>query len=128
MGLKIKINDYETAKFVSMNVDYNEDINVLLSRIIKYWKKQGEFVLMHEETNTIYEFYGDYWHGNPKRFILTDINKRTKTTFGELYKNTLQKEKDIRELGYNLVVIWESDWKKICKSIRTIQQKFKSLH
>jgi hypothetical protein len=28
------------------------------------------------KTNTIYEFYGDFWHGNPKIFRTTDINPR----------------------------------------------------
>ena len=26
--------------------------------------------------NTVYEFHGDYWHGNPKRFASEDINIR----------------------------------------------------
>jgi len=81
-----------------------------------------------EETNTIYEFHGDYWHGNPNKFISTEINKSTKTTFGELYQNTLEREQQIRDLGYNLVIMWEHDWNKINKSIRVLQRKFKSLH
>ena len=49
----------------------------------------------------------------------------TGKTFGELYKNTLQKEKLIQELGYNLVVIWEYDWLKLNISMRTLQRKFR---
>ncbi len=78
------------------------------------------------ETNTIYEFHGDYWHGNPKIH-----NKEDKTyfheTFGELYEKTIKKEKLIKSLGYNLVVMWESDFNKINKSIRILQKKFRSL-
>ena len=29
-----------------------------------------------KETNTIYEFHGDFWHGNPKIFTLDEINKK----------------------------------------------------
>jgi len=29
-----------------------------------------------------------------------------------LYENTIQREQALRSLGYNLVVIWESEWKK----------------
>lgn len=61
-------------------------------------------------TNTIYEFWGDYWHGNPVRFNSADINKRNKFTFGELYNMTLNKRQLILENGYKLVEIWESDW------------------
>lgn len=76
-------------------------------------------------TNTIYEFHGDFWHGNPKKYNINDINVINKKTFGELYKNTLLREEKIKSLGYNLVVMWESDWNKINKSIKTLQQQFK---
>lgn len=59
-------------------------------------------------TNTIYEFYGDYWHGNPKRFDGKDMNKHIKITFGELYEKTMKKEKLLMEAGYKLVTQWEN--------------------
>ncbi|MGZ8924644.1 MAG: DUF7487 domain-containing protein [Nitrososphaeraceae archaeon] len=62
------------------------------------------------ETNTIYEFHGDYWHGNPMLFEPQVFNDSTKCTMGDLYKKSLIKEKIIRDLGYNLVVKWESDY------------------
>lgn len=65
--------------------------------------------------NIIYEFYGDFWHGNPKLYDQTKINSATKTTFGELYNKTINKEKLIKEAGYNLITIWENDFKKINK-------------
>jgi len=79
-----------------------------------------------KETNTIYEFHGDYWHGNPKKFNSDDYNKTTKCTFGELYKKTLEREQMIKNLGYNLVIIWENDWRKINKYIKILQQKFRN--
>ena len=78
------------------------------------------------DTNTIYEYNGDYWHGNPKIFQPDDLNKTTKCTHGELYQKTLKKEEDIRMLGYNLVTMWESDWLRITNSIRNFQKKFRS--
>lgn len=61
-------------------------------------------------TKTIYEFYGDYWHGNPDVFDPHKINPSNKKTFGELYKRTLLKEAIILGDGYNLVSIWEADF------------------
>ena len=82
-----------------------------------------------EETNTIYEYHGDYWHGNPKKYNPNKINIVSNKTFGELYQNTLNKEKQIKEMGFNLITIWESDWIKLNKYIRILQQKFrKSIH
>ena len=61
-------------------------------------------------TNTVYEFNGDFWHGNPNRYASNELNKVIKLTFGELYKKTLQKENRLRELGYNVISIWETDF------------------
>ncbi len=62
-------------------------------------------------TNTVYEFHGDYWHGNPKIYDSEKYNDVSGFTFGELYQKTISKENLIKSLGYNLVVIWESDYK-----------------
>lgn len=63
------------------------------------------------KTNTIYEFLGDYWHGNPKKYKPNEINKRIKKTFGELYKETMSRIKLFEENGYNVKYIWERDYK-----------------
>jgi Zn finger protein HypA/HybF involved in hydrogenase expression len=63
------------------------------------------------KTNTVYEFYGDFWHGNPYKYKPDDINVINHKTFGELYQNTIFREKEIRKY-YNLVTIWESDLKR----------------
>lgn len=62
------------------------------------------------DTNTIYEFNGDYWHGNPAVYNPADIHPLIKRTFGEIYNQTLEKEKLIKEAGFNLVVMWEHDF------------------
>lgn len=77
-----------------------------------------------EEINTIYEFHGDYWHGNPKIYKEDDTTYFGKK-FGELYQKTIDREKLIKAKGYNLVVMWEYDWKRINNAIKTLQQKFK---
>jgi len=64
-------------------------------------------------TNTVYEFYGDFWHGNPSLYKCNDLNARNKKTFGELYQKTIDREKLIKEAGYVLITIWENDWKNI---------------
>jgi hypothetical protein len=64
-------------------------------------------------TNTVYEFYGDYWHGNPKKFKAEDINPSNNIAFGELYKRTIERANLIKSAGYKLISIWESDFKLI---------------
>ena len=63
-----------------------------------------------KETNTVYEFHGDYWHGNPNKYTPEHINTTINCTMGELYQKTLKREQHIRDLGYNLIVKWESDF------------------
>jgi hypothetical protein len=64
------------------------------------------------KTNTIYEYNGDYWHGNPnnEKFNFKSIHPTIHKTYEELYRNSLKKEAKIRELGYNLIIMWEKDW------------------
>jgi hypothetical protein len=77
------------------------------------------------ETNTIYEFHGDYWHGNPKIHSFSDTTHFHKT-FGELYEKTLERENKIKLLGYNLVTMWESNWKQLNKAVKKLQMKYRN--
>ena len=61
---------------------------------------------LHKQSNTIYEYYGNFWHGNPKIYNQQDINKVNKKSFGKLYQQTLKRENLIKSAGYNLVVKW----------------------
>lgn len=60
-------------------------------------------------TNTVYEYWGDFWHGNPDVFP-SGNNARNQIPFATLYKNTVDKKIKIIESGFNLVDIWESDF------------------
>lgn len=62
------------------------------------------------KTNTVYEFYGDYWHGNLNRYAGNYYNCILNLTMKEIYQKTIEREKSIKELGYNLVIMWESDF------------------
>src|SRR5271165_5310284 len=68
-------------------------------------------------TNTVYEFYGDYWHGNPSKYDKHKTNPKTKTTYNELYQDTILREKKLIKAGYNIISIWESDYKQYLKKI-----------
>lgn len=68
----------------------------------------------HAKSNTIFEFYGDAFHGNPKVYKSTDTPHpfRRHKTAKELYLATVRKEQTLLALGYNLVTKWESDYRK----------------
>lgn len=58
------------------------------------------------ETNTVYEFWGDFWHGNPAVYCSTDINPIAKKTYGQLYEETQTKRNLILHTGYKLIEQW----------------------
>jgi hypothetical protein len=64
------------------------------------------------QTNTVYEFWGDFWHGNPEVFDPSEVNKMLGKTFKELYEKTMDKRMRIFKAGFKLIEIWENDWDK----------------
>lgn len=108
-------------KYYNINIQHmgnsNQEHRIKNTR----WKADGYCKV----NNTIYEFHGDFWHGNPKCYLETDKNNVSNKTMGYLYKKTLEREQKIKDLGYDLIVMWEYDWIKINKSITKLQQKFR---
>jgi len=77
------------------------------------------------ETNTVYEFNGDYYHGNPLFYDPSKLNKLSKLTYGFLYQRTVQKHIDLEKFGYKVISIWESEFikQKFGKLIRNYNYK-----
>lgn len=95
----------ETAWLDSLNVDQkfrNKQINVE-GKILKV----DAFV---PTSNTVYEFWGDFFHGNPRTFEPDAINPRTKTTYKELFEKTQEKRTIIVSNGFKLIEMWEDEW------------------
>jgi hypothetical protein len=107
------------SKYYNINIQHAENGNEY--KILNIGKADGYC----EKTNTIYEYHGDFWHGNPKKYNSNCINKKNGKTFGELYEKTLKREQQIKDMGFNLITIWESDWIKLNKCIKILQKKFK---
>jgi len=64
-----------------------------------------------EKTNTIYEFYGDVFHGNLELYEEDEqCHPFSDECAGNLYMKTIQREQKIKKLGYNLVTIWERNF------------------
>jgi len=63
-------------------------------------------------TNTVYEFLGDFWHGNPARFDPQEVNPRTSEKYGVLYRRTMRRLERLRREGYTVVHIWEGEFKE----------------
>lgn len=115
-------------RFTTAYKPYSEKAIVWLEQIsqrqqiyIRHAKNDGEYSTIingrrvyfdgyDPATHTVYEFYGDYWHGHPSRFPPDNLHPKTGTTYGELYQKTLDREDLIRSAGYKLVTIWEHEY------------------
>jgi len=64
------------------------------------------------QTNTVYQFHGCFWHGCPKCYTDGEtINTVNKEKMEDLLEKTTERSKQIKDGGYNLVEIWECEWK-----------------
>jgi hypothetical protein len=64
-------------------------------------------------TKSVYEFYGDFWHGNINIYNKDDFNNVSKKKFIDLYMRTLERESELIENGYKVISIWEKEFKKL---------------
>ena len=73
------------------------------------------------------EFHGCYWHGCPQCY--PDRQKKNNIandTFEMLYLRTLEKSRRIREMGYNLIEMWECDFREILR--KQLFMEIKQIH
>jgi Zn finger protein HypA/HybF involved in hydrogenase expression len=70
-----------------------------------------------DKSKTVYEYYGDFWHGNPLIYNPNEINPRSKLSMGELFNNTKKAEILLQTSGYNIITMWEKDWKEMRKKL-----------
>ena len=106
--------------FSKKQIDWINSIMNNESIIIRYaLSPEGEFKIPGvgkvdgycSSSNTVYEYHGDFWHGNPSRYDPEEINPITKKSYGKLYEKTVLREQKIKDLGYHLIVKWETDIK-----------------
>jgi G:T-mismatch repair DNA endonuclease (very short patch repair protein)/predicted RNA-binding Zn-ribbon protein involved in translation (DUF1610 family) len=74
--------------------------------------------------NLIIEYFGDYWHCNPKKYESDFFNKKKGKFAWELWDYDKKKIDLIKSYGYNLEVVWEGDLKLDNKLINIILQKY----
>ena len=72
------------------------------------------------ELDTVFEFYGDYWHAHPDQF--PDENALHPTikdkdgnplTVKDIRTRDQHCVQDLRDKGYNVEIMWEKDWQAL---------------
>lgn len=78
-------------------------------------KRLGRFLVdgYDEASKTAYEFYGCFYHGcNKCNTEKGRWNPVTKKLHSHSLRETLEREKELKSLGYKVVVMWECEWKE----------------
>jgi len=60
--------------------------------------------------NTVFEFLGDFWHGNPNVRNPEDICPFRKESFRNIFQKTFNRFSEISSNGYKVLYVWEQDW------------------
>jgi len=72
----------------------------------------------------IVEFYGDYYHGNPAIYDSKEVNAKKSILMEDIRKYDAERQKNLEDLGYKFIVVWQSDWKtdkqKVLEKIQKI--------
>lgn len=131
-GIKLHVEKVMKSIAKNNNKMYSKDSQTLFDQFnIKesnYYTNNGEIRLVSENgkvflydfywNNKIIEYNGDFWHANPKIYNADDnvyFNVKAET----LWKKDEIKNKLAIDKGYELLIIWENDYKK--DPIQTIQ-------
>ena len=91
----------------------NLDDNVERAHPISYDEdgKRRSFVYDIIKDNRIIEYNGDYWHCNPAIYNEDFIHPVTKKSALEIWEKEEKKIKLARDNGFEILVVWESDYK-----------------
>lgn len=69
----------------------------------------------NQDKKIVIEYNGDMWHCNPRIYKPDDYNSVIRMTAKEKWQKDIARKKTLRDLGYRVIVIWESEWIKNAK-------------
>jgi hypothetical protein len=98
--------------------------NIIGNNRTKFGELEGEFYLINENKKWFaydyvdmirrkcIEFNGDFWHCNPDDFNENDIHRVKNKTAKEIWEIDRNKIDLIKSKGYDVLVIWDSEYRK----------------
>lgn len=106
------------CKFCIKSISKSETLWLDLLEIPKAFRNKKIFLnnrtfipdAIDNENKIIYEFLGDYWHGNLEKFLPNKIHPVKKVTFKKLNEITNERINIFVNYGYKVMFIWENDW------------------
>lgn len=117
---------YKSSK---LHMSIREELNLsaygFISEQVIDWYVADELC---PDKKLIIEINGDFWHANPNKYLETDVIKAPGEPFiaGDKWKLDMEKYKKYIELGYDLIVIWESEYKED-KQLLTYKEQLRQI-
>lgn len=100
-----------------------DDMELQYGYSFPYTYKTKQFCLWSAELNSpvfydmvdtnnklIIEYYGDYWHANPKKYASDFIVKQSGMTAKEIWEHDQIKNLTAMNRGFKVIIVWESDY------------------
>jgi hypothetical protein len=117
---KNRINRLKVGNGYSISKAERELLQIFLSEKINM---EHQFSIYDENNNKQYlydfryknkiiEYHGDWWHCNPKKYNKDYYHPRVKLTAEDIWKKDNRKENYARNNNFELLIIWENDYKK----------------
>ncbi len=104
--IEYKTKEYLNKKFPDFKIKHQEPISNIL---VDFYIPDKKLVI---------ECHGDYWHMNPSKYKIDDINHSTKRTAKEQWEKDKNRRIFLESNGYKVIELWESeinrgDYKKL---------------
>ena len=77
---------------------------------------------------TIYEFYGCYFHGHRCEANQNEFNDKCGVPVSVIYEQTIQRKKYLEERGYKVIDIWECEYISMRKTDKDLKVFSAELH
>ena len=112
---KISMELFNIISDINKDKTFNYGKNEKFILINSKNKRKGYFVDFYfDEKKKIIEFNGDYWHFNPKKYLSDSfITMMGIDIFAkDIWEQDEEKLNVLTELGYEILIIWENDFKE----------------
>lgn len=104
----------KVASYLNLNESQFYSSNSKLGRkTFRLKKKYYAVDLYLPKEKIVIEFYGDYWHCNPEKYIREYYHSINKMTALEIWERDKKRIQEIsKKFNVRFIVVWERDWKK----------------
>ena len=117
---------WKVYEFYKLNNVKFEELNSEVIRYDKKNKKHYRYDYVDFTLKKCIEFNGDFWHCNPLEYNESYIHKIMNKSAKEIWDNDERKIKWMNKHGYQVLTIWESEYRK--KPQETLEKCLKFLN